>query len=395
MNSTRRNTLLRSSTPVLVSLLVAALSVAAAAPGWACGVPIVPEGADVSLDAQRVLLYDRGGQVDVVAQIQFDTASDFAWLIPLPSVPTEIRAMEERDQTLMASLDAWTQPYFADDACPDLYGNNGAGGGANLDGPAVTIFGTGTAGTFDYVILGGDTGSGVLDYLETNGFSVPESAGDAVSRYIESGRVFLALRVADEVTGTLSPGIAFTYEGAPGFPLGIARASAKDDLEIVLYIVGQSSYAPANANSSTIRLGDISSADEYTGRVRDLGQSGEWVLEYAGQGDRTWWVGESIWPEEYLPTAMKEYFGIDGLMVTRLHGILPPSQLQDDLAFAPVPNEIESSYLFPATGCRSENNDPATSEGDETVGCAAAPGAVSAPWWLALGLAVVVVRRRK
>jgi MYXO-CTERM domain-containing protein len=391
MNTTPRRILLRDRTPVLLSLLVAMLVVAAAAPAWTCGVPIVAEGADVSLDAQRVLLYDRGGQVDVVAQIQFESTSDFAWLIPLASVPTEIRAMDGQDQSLMASLDAWTQPYFADDACPDLSGNNGAGGSANADGPDVTLFGSGTAGTFDYVILGGDTGAGVLDYLQSNGFSVPESAGDAVSRYVEAGRVFLALRLTDGVTGTLSPGIAFTYEGAPGFPLGIARASAKDDLEIILYIVGDGSYAPANASSSTISLQDISSADEYTGRVRDLGQSGEWVLEYAGDGGRTWWVGDSLERPDYLPTAMEEYFGKDGLTVTRLHGILPPAQLQDDLAFAPVPNQIESSFLFPATGCPSL--DPRAGDTD-TIGCAAAPGSVSAPWWLALGLAALVVRRR-
>src|SRR4051812_17743359 len=90
--------------------LLAAISSLAPSTALACGCFAPPDPANpVNQAGEKILFSVANGQVTAIIQIQYSgDATDFGWLLPLPSVPT----LEVSADEVFASLMAGSSPTY-------------------------------------------------------------------------------------------------------------------------------------------------------------------------------------------------------------------------------------------------------------------------------------------
>ena len=305
----------------------------------ACGVVIPVDGETASLDAQRVTMahFPEENRTRVMAQIGYvGDLSNFSWIIPLPSEPTDIRAVDDAGAAIFSELDTLTSPTFSiiDWTCAL---NGGAGGGAAVPGPGVEVLQHGNTGTFEYVVLTGTGGSVVTEWLGENGYVLPAGMEETVHTYIREGSVFLAMKINLEALelGQIDPAISFDYEGWPGYPLRILKPAASDEVEIILNVLAPT---PAEVPNEVMLYGnDVAWVDEEPQYLDAVRRAGDWVVEYRAELRSRQVPNAEGDFEEVLPPRdlMQEVLGIPAdvdIVLSRFHGIFKPAQLDEDTA---------------------------------------------------------------
>src|SRR5262245_5769004 len=178
----------------------------------ACGCFVPPDPSVPVVQAgERIAFAMEGGQVTAHVQIQYaGTASEFGWLLPLPSVPT----LELGTDELFAQLTNTTQPKYKlnrvyEGNCsfdPSKFRGggigapqaSGAGGDATNAPPAdekSVLVVEDSIGPYDYAVLRADSKDEMLKWLNDNRYFVPAGTDSAVNPYIHPGAYFLALKL--------------------------------------------------------------------------------------------------------------------------------------------------------------------------------------------------------
>ncbi len=303
----------------------------------ACGAIIPVDGETASLDAQRVTMayFPEEERTRVMAQIGYvGDLTNFSWIIPLPSEPSEVEAVDQAGAAIFADIDTISEPEFVitDWTCAL---NNG-GGERPVAGVGVEVLQHGNTGSFDYVVLTGESGTGVTQWLDENGYALPNGMDETIHTYIREGSVFMAMKVDIEALelGQIDPAIRFDYQGHPGYPLRILRPTTSDEVEIILNVL-----APTPAQiPGEVRLwdDDISWSDGEPLYLDALRAAGNWVVESRGTM-RARWVGDFETGRDVEPPKelMEEVLGIPAeteFVLSRFHGIFDADALADDTA---------------------------------------------------------------
>ncbi len=295
---------MRTLTPfVLVGLALGYTSDAAA-----CGcftppdpsVPIVQAG-------ERIAFAMSDGQVTAHIQIQYQgSASDFGWLLPLPSVPTLQLGTDE----LFTQLLATTQPKYKIDRVYEgncsfdpsrggfgLGGTptaNGAGGGAGGQGGGDTggspLVYQDSVGPYDYAVLKADTKDAMLQWLSDNRYFVPAGTDDAVGPYIRPGSFFLALKLkSGNSVGDLQPVVVQYASDLPMIPLVLTSVAANPHMGIQVWMLGAGRAIPRNYYHTVIndaKLDWINGSQNYNDVIiaatAEAPDKHSFVTEYAG-----------------------------------------------------------------------------------------------------------------
>lgn len=290
--------------------LVASLAVLTALwarPAEACGcftppdptVPLVQAG-------ERILFAVDQGQVTAHIQVQYAgaSASDFGWLLPLPSVPT----LELGTDELFARLITATQPSYRlsvtfDASCRPLQATGGGtafGGGtggatgsfadAGVAGPPPLVVVQDSVGPYDYAVLRGDSKTEMLAWLAANRYFVPVGTDDAVTPYIHEGGYFLALKLkAGATTGDLQP-VVLRYASDFGvIPITLTSTGAQENMGVQVWMLGAGRAIPRNYQHTVLndaRIDWQSAGSNYNDVViAAVGEAPEhhtFVTEYAG-----------------------------------------------------------------------------------------------------------------
>jgi hypothetical protein len=247
--------------------LLASLTLLAAfwsRPADACGcftppdptVPLVQAG-------ERILFAVDQGQVTAHIQVQYAgaSASDFGWLLPLPSVPT----LELGTDELFARLISTTQPSYRlsvsfDSSCRPFQssgggtfgGGTGGASGSSADAgsagpPLVVVVVQDSVGPYDYAVLRGDSKTEMLAWLSANRYFVPAGTDDAVTPYIHEGGFFLALKLRPgATTGDLQP-VVLRYASDFGvIPITLTSTGAQDNMGVQVWMLGAGRAIPRN-----------------------------------------------------------------------------------------------------------------------------------------------------
>jgi hypothetical protein len=196
----------------VVLLFAAVMLLSSGTPAWADGCIVHPplvepplEGGEFIEPAQRCFIVDAGDGVEaMVLQVTFGKAdlSEFGWLIPLPSVP-EVR---EESQAVFDSLYNLTYPrtyYSTNGGCfgggstlepPPLWGEDGAG--------RVDVIESQVVGNYDVFTVAADDPDDLKQWIENNGYIVPEGYESVFQCYINKGWIFVAIKVhlPEEIT---------------------------------------------------------------------------------------------------------------------------------------------------------------------------------------------------
>src|SRR4051812_38639244 len=197
-----------------------ALGLLAASPrfAYACGGLFCSSVNPVNQAAERVVFsFDKTRKkVTAVVEILYQGPSQkFAWVLPVPSIPT----VEVSTSAMLDRLQAATNPSYglqrdwSQSACkssdlpPTLSPGGGSGGssGAAVDagsaGPTVSVLASGTAGPYDYEVLKVDAAMAdpaqvAIDWLKANQYDVGALGPDVLRPYLQLKMNLLAFRLS-------------------------------------------------------------------------------------------------------------------------------------------------------------------------------------------------------
>lgn len=257
-------------------------------------VPVVQAG-------ERILFSHDSGEITAHIQIQYEgEASEFGWLLPLPSVPTLELGVEE----LFNQLIAQTQPRYrllrqADDTCLDFSvfaptaGNESQNDRFDSDDPNSVVVIEDSIGPFDFAVLRADSREPMFDWLRDNRYVIPNGTEDAVGPYIHDGAYFLALKLRKgNDVGDIQPVVVRYKSDLPMIPIILTSVAANPDMGIQVWVLGDSRAIPRNYRHTVINEEYIDwfnagiNYNEVVINATNEAEDGQsFVTEYAGPSD--------------------------------------------------------------------------------------------------------------
>ncbi|WP_434416909.1 DUF2330 domain-containing protein [Nannocystis pusilla] len=351
----------RASVVILTAL---SATLARPTPAAACGGMVFPEHeARVGGMSDQELAVVFGAEETVlVASARYENvgAAEFAFVLPLASAPADVR---DGDPALFLALDEYSAPrvavYQNEDEPMGLCGSSDKAGGSNSlgdpmgDGGDVKVIDRGETATYEYVVIGGDTGTAIADWLTDAGYPLPADYAAALEPYVAGEWSFFAAKVKPAApSGVLAPIELHLPPAQPAtfeIPLAIATHSMKPgaELRLTTYFIGGGPVLPQNYAAQAVDDDELvavseieTNYDALEAAVLASDPEGAWVIDfsnplYAGglaeAFDQGTWAGRidpetasRAWLEDFAARA-----GLDGLHLTRLRTALKPEQVRD------------------------------------------------------------------
>jgi hypothetical protein len=293
------------------TLLLAAVTLLAPRLAEACGCLALPSPATNVVQAgERILFHKDGDNVVAYIQVQYQgDADNFAWLVPLPSVPTlEIGTDELFDRLGTNTLPRYTLTTTRNFCNGGSSSTKSSGFGCGADSAS---FGGGfnqangsdmlaasadagalversSVGPYDFAVLKADDQSEMLKWLNDNRFFVPAGTDAAMKPYIRPGAYFLAIKLkAGETTGDIVPVIVKYKSDLPMIPIILTQVGAVPNMGIQVYVLGQHRATPRNYHHTV--LDDMTvwlSTDSYNNALiraaKEAPKRHTFLTEYAG-----------------------------------------------------------------------------------------------------------------
>ncbi len=321
------------------------------------------EEGELAQTRQEALLAIRGDNeagteyVTYVLRTYYDgSPTEFAWILPVPATPTDVLSHETA--SLFDELNEQTRPRFFvatgggyGCACGALAGDMTVPG-------VVDVEAGGRAGIFEWVALTSTGSDALLNWLNDNGYRVPEEADDILDTYIQDGMHFLALRVAepDQVSndGDIEiPPIQFSCQTSQRFyPMAISQISAANETEVLIYVLADHRTEAANVSNALVSRDavtyDLATDTSNYGSLFDQALA-TWdgvvlVTEFAFPMSGDWL--SSIWPE--APDSL------DSTFLTRMRTIMTRNQMELDFVFRDAASDTSIRPTFePAWSSKS------------------------------------------
>ena len=231
------------------------------APASACG-GFFCSSSPVDQNAERILFSvdDVAGTTDMIVQIAYQGADDaFAWLLPVATVPQN---REVFPSLALSSFDGQSSPVFQPPPECQRIAYASAGGGPNLNSGAdnadssahgVTVFVMETVGPYDVAVIQSDSSDETFQWLLSNGYRLSSVMKPYIELYTQQKMLFLAIKLtANATTKDIKP-FKMTLPGTtPSIPLRLTAIAAEPEMGVVVWILGQHRYEPANADELVI-----------------------------------------------------------------------------------------------------------------------------------------------
>jgi len=176
---------------LLVGLLLMPSTTALADGGF-----FIDIGKDIYQPSQKAVILYADGREDLILSVRYEgNADDFAWVVPVPSRPN----VEVADPELFWELANLTREMV-------LYESDGfLPGMGSHEGPGVDVLEEKVVGPYDVAILSAENPAALTDWLNSNGYSFPESGERIVEEYIRNRWYFVASKIS---TGKEASGLA-------------------------------------------------------------------------------------------------------------------------------------------------------------------------------------------
>ncbi|MEO0400168.1 MAG: DUF2330 domain-containing protein [Pseudomonadota bacterium] len=227
-----------------------ALAILSAAGGAAafCGFYVAKADTKLFNKASKVVLMRDGDRTVITMANDYQgPLEDFAIVVPVPVVLEEGQ-INVADNALIDHLDAYTAPrlveYFDEDPCAARRFDDRV---MSMAAPAaeaevlrkknslgVTVEAEYTVGEYDIQILSAEESGGLVEWLTTNGYKIPDGAESVLGSYIKQGTKFFVAKVnldaqADTGLAYLRP-LQMAFE-SPKFilPIRLGMANADDE----------------------------------------------------------------------------------------------------------------------------------------------------------------------
>ena len=223
---------------LVVGMLIIALLLIPSIPAFADGGFFATMGKDIYQPSQKALIFHADSREDLILSVRYEgNASDFAWVVPVPSQP----AVDVADPGLFWELAVLTRLHFP----PESAGLS-PGAASSLD---VTVLEEKAVGPYDVAILAAEDPAALVDWLNSNGYSFPEAGEGILNEYISRQWYFVASKIStgEEATGlaegTIEPLVLSFRSDRIVYPLRITSLSS-DFCEVLLYVFAEQPVVP-------------------------------------------------------------------------------------------------------------------------------------------------------
>jgi hypothetical protein len=379
-------------------LLMAAMLLKFSESAAFCGFYVAQAGAQIFNNKSEVIIVRDGERQTITMLNDFKgDLKQFAMVIPVPTVlgRKDIRIMEQR---LFTSFDQYSAPrmveYYDQNPCEPRYdyeysANDDAVkmtmAGAMVrkkdkDESGVTIEAQYTIDEYEILILSAKESSGLQDWLNANGYSVPDNAKEVLEPYIKDKMKFFAVKVnltkAKSLNRDYLRPIQITFNTAKfmlPIRLGMANSSGEQDLVIYAFTrtgrVETANYRtvemPSAKKVPTFVKNDFASFYKQTfDREYEREGKNAVFVEYAWNVSPNWGVkcdpcvGNPPIVADLISAGvnwidpLQSYSG--NVFFTRLHVRYSRSEFPEDLAFIETPNtetfQVRHIITHPAGG---------------------------------------------
>ena len=291
--------------------LLAALSPEASA---FCGTYVGQAGANLENRASQIAVARQGTRTTLTMNNDYEgDATDFAFLVP---VPTVLAAEDIRlaDASVFSVLDNFSAPrlvsYTCDSDGADAdWADTGRAQTTEVSeteyptDDAVTVEAAYALGAYEIVVLSATESAGLLNWLDSVGYSVPAESAELLQEYIDGGSYFFAAQVsldrAPEAGEYLSP-LRLSYASEVfSLPVRLGTVNSTGEQDLVLYMltdledgaVGISNYPEIAIPDECMFEEDLfaSFGDFYEGRLADTVENGRNIYQRSG------WMREYSW----------------------------------------------------------------------------------------------------
>jgi hypothetical protein len=210
----------------LPALLIAAAATLGSAtqPADACGCGVAIEA---EVNSEAALVVASPGKEEIILSLDLASSSDerAAVVLPVPGVP-DVAAVDRGDP--LTYLDEVTQPP------PEVGSGSDEDGATAGAAPPVDVIGREEIGGYDVTRLASSDRDALENWLDENGYAVPDGAGPIFDSYIRQGWKFVAIRLAPDSEGRLKPlRVAFDAD-IPIYPMRLSQLSSRP-IDLTLY----------------------------------------------------------------------------------------------------------------------------------------------------------------
>lgn len=308
----------------------------------ACGGCFVGGGENTIVTGHRMALSISQDRTVLWDQIQYTgDASDFSWVLPVkPGAVLEVAndawfdVLEAATTTNVAgrpaqcfgNFDGGFENGMREDSsgfgcgsdmaldAPAAMGGGSTGSGGELSPPPdpVEVVSEGSAGPYDMVTLSTDVPGALNEWLDANGYEVPDEMQPVIDAYVAEGFDFIALRLSpDSAVSQMKPVRVITPGSSFALPLKMVAAGTGANTALTLFMIGEGRYQARNFENAFVTPEQVSwDYDASRSSYSDL------RLDLLAQNDgRTW---------------LTSYARSDSLF----------GQVQDEIAMAPLTYQV-------------------------------------------------------
>ena len=322
--------------------------------------------------AENILFIQGEGTVTTHVQLLYSgTASDFAWILPLPAVP-ELAVSHNQ---IFTQLQFSTQPFFQlnfeeQEECgfgPIVLRSDDFA--ATAESAEVEVVAQEQVGPYDTAVITSEDPQAIVDWLVDNDYQLGDLGVPLLTPYVDEGFYFLALKLAAESeVGDLQP-IAMTYAAqTPGIPIRLTAVATEPDLGVLAWILADHRAIPENylhvqINEALVDWfsGGFNYPDVVTQAANEAGGQA-FVTDYAGPSSI---VGDFVFSVFDLEELRGKTQPVDFLDATLAQGFPRDTQMQTLIRrHIPMPDAVlEEGVLEVVFGGDREEYDEAKSEG--------------------------------
>ncbi|GLV55697.1 hypothetical protein KDH_25410 [Dictyobacter sp. S3.2.2.5] len=299
----------------------------------------------VSQDTERLLISIGAQKTTLYEQIRYQgDAHDFAWVLPVATVPT----VNTASPALFNQLETLTAPRFFEPAAKNcdsvdimksLFGGGtySSGAGAPATSSKVDIYAGGSVGPFTYqVIRSGDAGA-LTSWLRSHQYVVPANTSDLIQPYVQNHMYFLAMRLrAQGSVANIAPvQVTFpTVMKQVTIPIHLAAADIQQRMRMEVSILASQRFGPQNYQEVHVHPDSIPSTDPDP--VQKYGQIADSAIQQAG--------GYGVvteYAQPISPYALSSYMSdkpVSNAYLTRFYTSYTPNLMQRDPTFVPRPD---------------------------------------------------------